>query len=1370
MFAHPVAFSALHSRSFAPVSGRRKTLLIRVLAALLLGSVAAHAQPRILITEPHEGQFFDADATSVEIVGRVESTTAVTSLSIDGAAVSIEPDGSFLYTLALTPGENRTLLSATDASPATTDLFLTLRRWSPVHGLEVLADRAGRVPELDAVVGPGGEYDSERVDFIDSRTGTRTARLTDGPEVERHYYQGAPVWNADGSRLLFESTRAPLGTGQPAYDRVYYWTLDADGRGLEPIRQQQQYETNASLWGREQQPRWSKADPNLLYYTAANNTRDPNTPLSEDLLWEYDLSQPTNAARHRVLWSKDRTGLAAGERITGFVVSDVHPDGQQFLVLRNITDALGDEISTGHLIAVPPPGGTANASAGLLFPYPEGIDGKVHQIWFTKQSDHSLLYNLQTLTGTTKSLGLLADPLGASAGTSLCHLDLGNPASHRAHSPSGAQMAASFSHNDHATGLPSTDKWSRGISIRDVDCAMPLANSFADLHWGRPGLIVTGEAPGELVTIEYHGGHRSWMVDEDWLIDNNGDLLFRIWTERYRQATLVAHPNTTLDQRTYSSHPFPVSSPDGTKVAYNSSMLGSIDLYQTVMKLPDAPPTLTANLAAGDTTLVFDAPPHAKEIAGYFAYFASESGGTSAVAPGPITPTVLPGGALEIVLPGYGPGFWQVTAVEHSGLEGAPSREASSHSATQPRRVVVEAEAGEFVIAGDLALPARPVMASFDASAGGLYSAHFAKTREEDWTDLDGPGPEETTWIGAHSDVVDRDRSPLGLGGGPTGTPGEVRVPVTIPEPGSYAIWARISERSALPGAPSQSLDLEVLDSGMANLASATLAVESRGWEWAQAHNGAVPLVLALTAGDHELVFRTLAFDVYLDQVLLTSVAGDVPAPAAFIPGAGGTLAAPSSLSATATAPTRCALSWPAVTDATRYDVFAGPVADANRVASTTDLGFEDRRLVPGAAVDYNVVAVGAGGAASTPASATCTPSALASIVELEAPGTTTVVDIGGVDREINAFEFDVPIAGDYVVWARFRAAAQIFESNDLLRVCLSSLQSCDDAQATSWSRSLIPWRYVSTLGPTAVEQHLWVAARLSFDEGQPFALPTLPAGPLTLKFHVNANTNGHFVDVGDVVLTNDRSAVPWSGLSSFLLDEDDDSVQDRADRCPGFSDPLQHDYDGDGTGDVCDNCLYAPNGESDAIDQLDGDGDGYGNVCDADFDNDGMYGTSDSDMFWFDFCIDNPDFDGSGLLPPYDFAQSIVCPPASNPPAAKTGAATDIDGDGQVTLEDGLWVVNIEATSQATGPSGLAGDRDSDQDGWLDAFDNCPLDFNPGQEDSDGNGVGNACDATPVPTMNAAAAAICGILLLLAAGVATRRERRPTPSGAGNR
>jgi hypothetical protein len=149
------------------------------------------------------------------------------------------------------------------------------------------------------------------------------------------------------------------------------------------------------------------------------------------------------------------------------------------------------------------------------------------------------------------------------------------------------------------------------------------------------------------------------------------------------------------------------------------------------------------------------------------------------------------------------------------------------------------------------------------------------------------------------------------------------------------------------------------------------------------------------------------------------------------------------------------------------------------------------------------------------------------------------------------------------------------------------------------------------------------------------------------------------------------------------LGDDDIDGTVNCLDNCPQTYNPQQLDVDGDGVGNACDNCPQVSNPSQD-----DSDGDGVGDACDG--------------------CPLDPD--------------------KTNPGVCGCGVPdTDSDGDGTPDCNDGC-PNDPSKTSPGVCGCGVA-DTDTDSDGVADCIDNCDAIANPGQEDCDLDGEGDACE-----------------------------------------
>lgn len=214
-------------------------------------------------------------------------------------------------------------------------------------------------------------------------------------------------------------------------------------------------------------------------------------------------------------------------------------------------------------------------------------------------------------------------------------------------------------------------------------------------------------------------------------------------------------------------------------------------------------------------------------------------------------------------------------------------------------------------------------------------------------------------------------------------------------------------------------------------------------------------------------------------------------------------------------------------------------------------------------------------------------------------------------------------------------------------------------------------------------------------------------------------------------------------------LDDDNDTVMDESDCCPMIANRDQKDTDSDGYGDMCDNCKTVANPT-----QSNADEDSAGDACDECIDDpqkieEGQCGCGEPDTDGDDDgtadCNDNCPSDPDKTAPgdcgcgtpdtDSDTDGTPDCNDECPDDAGKTEpgicgcgvADTDSDTDGTPDCNDAC---PGDPAKIIPGDCGCGTpDTDSDGDGVADCIDNCPDDPNPGQEDADGDGTGDACE-----------------------------------------
>jgi hypothetical protein len=187
----------------------------------------------------------------------------------------------------------------------------------------------------------------------------------------------------------------------------------------------------------------------------------------------------------------------------------------------------------------------------------------------------------------------------------------------------------------------------------------------------------------------------------------------------------------------------------------------------------------------------------------------------------------------------------------------------------------------------------------------------------------------------------------------------------------------------------------------------------------------------------------------------------------------------------------------------------------------------------------------------------------------------------------------------------------------------------------------------------------------------------------------------------------------------TYSPDFDGDGVGDICDNCPEDENPDQDDSEDppDGWGDECDLCPWTWGNVFDGV--IDSDGDGIDNSCDNcdddmnwdqdDFDNDGLGDVCDNCPEQWNQNQANADGDASG-----DACDNCI--------EVHNDGQDDFDGDGKGDLCDECPEIDEDYT----------GHPNSDEDHLVDDCDNCPEVTNPEQLNGDDDGFGDECDECP--------------------------------------
>ena len=667
---------------------------------------------------------------------------------------------------------------------------------------------------------------------------------------------------------------------------------------------------------------------------------------------------------------------------------------------------------------------------------------QIHQLWFTNRPDHSVVFGYEAyLRG-----GAVMTPDGMTVkrikyGTGMM------PGGHNAPSPSG--------------------KWAVSSEGYIFDWLTEKINWISD----------------------HRTNHQSWGPDDTWFIGSAGFDLRRFGIPPRRFDQLLGSANSRMKYNIYWSEVHPVVSPDGTKLGYASDMLGYIEFYALIMRLPERPIGLRLARAGRGLRLAWKAPKASKELALYRIYRSNSLNGPyEPVAAVPKDTTVYDVAvnsqseraeaarrrARPVAAVSRLPirrDYFVVTAQEHSGLESCYSNPVATGRERGRFLVSIEAESGDY---------AAPCEEIFDPTAADLYGVSLGTAKPSAGLTL---------------------RMPHGADG-----------------------WVLARVKNILREAESE---LSLVIGGET---IGVVPVKEKAWHWLNL-TGEKPIRLKPDTPDATLT--PLGPGVAVDQVVVVDNLSNVPK---VLWGRDPRVPQPvTGFSAQQIDPYTVRLTWtpPKDADIAHYNLYAarGSTCEPGNetlIVSPTEPEVLDWGLMADTQYAYRVTAVDrAGNESECSQVLTLTTPPVKDRIFIRHPCAVRTKGRAALEVPI-----ELPAPAEVLFWIKVRC----FNQNPVARfkVLLDNEELCEPYQ--------IPWRFITPHHPgPARDVWLW-----AYIDGLPRTgtssrrrLLPVPAGGHTLTLVPDAASIKRYGDIdvefGEVIITNDLGYTP-RGITNFLI------------------------------------------------------------------------------------------------------------------------------------------------------------------------------------------------------------------------------------------